>query len=96
MENGHQGDLSAENPIEGTIKLKDVTRKATKELEQKIILKALEAHRWNRRTTARVLSISYAALLYKLREAGVPPRGPGRRSKNRASPATDFEPAHIA
>jgi len=96
MENVRQEDLTDESPIEGTIKLKDVTRRATRELEQKIILKTLEAHRWNRRTTARVLSISYAALLYKLREAGVPPRGPRRRPKHSAAPNTDFEPAQIA
>lgn len=96
MEHSLQDDLSAEAPIEGVMKLKDVTRKATKELEQKIILRTLEAHRWNRRMTARALSISYAALLYKLREAGVPPRGPGAKPKNRPSPITGFEPAHIA
>jgi two-component system response regulator AtoC len=96
MEHSLPNDLSVETPIEGVMKLKDVTRKATKELEQKIILRTLEAHRWNRRMTARTLSISYAALLYKLREAGVPPRGPGAKPKNRPSPATGFEPAHIA
>jgi len=82
MENGHQVDLGAELPIDGIINLKEATRKATKELEQRIILRALEAHRWNRRATAHALSISYAALLYKLREAGVPPRPWATRSKN--------------
>jgi two-component system, NtrC family, response regulator AtoC len=95
MENGRGDDLEAEFAIEGIIKLKDATRKAAKELEQKIILKTLEAHRWNRRTAARALSISYAALLYKLREAGVPPRGSGRRSKNGTSRMTDFKTASV-
>jgi hypothetical protein len=37
----------------------------------------LEIHRWNRRRVARALSISYAGLLGKMREAGLPPtRGP--------------------
>lgn len=81
MQNDHRDDLEAEIAIEGVINLKEITRKATKDLEQRIILKTLEAHRWNRRTTARALSISYAALLYKLREAGVPPRKLRGRSK---------------
>lgn len=96
METGRRDDLEAEFAIEGIIKLKDATRKAAKELEQKIILKTLEAHRWNRRTAARALSISYAALLYKLREAGVPPRRSGRRSKNRTSRIADFKTAPLA
>jgi two-component system, NtrC family, response regulator AtoC len=68
-------------PVDGVIKLKEVTRQAVKQIERKIILKTLEAHRWNRQSTARALSISYAALLYKMREAGVPPRrSSGRKS----------------
>lgn len=72
-------EFEPEIPAGSVIKLKEATRKASKELEQKIILKTLEANRWNRRATARALSISYAALLYKLREAGVPPRPSGRK-----------------
>jgi two-component system response regulator AtoC len=56
---------------------KSIVRNAVKELERDIILRTLEANRWNRRMAARALRISYAALLYKMREAGVPPmRGP--------------------
>jgi two-component system response regulator AtoC len=82
LEDAQQDDETAQIPTDGVIRLKDVTRQAVKQLERKIILKTLEAHRWNRQTTARALSISYAALLYKMREAGVPPRGPGRKPKN--------------
>jgi two-component system response regulator AtoC len=57
--------------------LKSIVRHAVKDLERDIILNTLEANRWNRRLAARALRISYAALLYKMREAGVPPtRGP--------------------
>ena len=57
--------------------LKTIVRSAVKHLERGIILRTLEANRWNRRLAARALGISYAALLYKMREAGVPPtRGP--------------------
>jgi two-component system response regulator AtoC len=64
-------------PSNGVIPLRKAVRAATKQLERTIILKALEIHRWNRRRVARALSISYAGLLGKMREAGLPPtRGP--------------------
>src|SRR5215467_8216992 len=87
LEHSQQDELVAEMPANGQINLKDVTRQAIKQLEGKLILKALEANRWNRRTTARALSISYAALLYKMREAGVPPRSPVRQKMESLSPS---------
>jgi two-component system, NtrC family, response regulator AtoC len=48
------------------------TKRATQHLERKIILGVLEAHNWNRRKTARSLNISYRALLYKIKEVGLP------------------------
>lgn len=48
------------------ISLKEITKAATQELERQIILKVLQAHRWNRRKTAKWLNISYRSLLYKL------------------------------
>ena len=59
-------------PSKGPVHLKNVTRKAVRELEGKIILSALEANRWNRKRAARDLRISYRALLYKIRQAGLP------------------------
>ena len=61
------------------LSLKKVTREAMRELEGKIIVKALQANNWNRRRAASALEISYRALLYKLKEAGLPTRG-GRRN----------------
>jgi two-component system, NtrC family, response regulator AtoC len=58
--------------LEGPISLKKLTRQATHELERKIILKVLQAHHWNRKRAAKALCISYRALLYKIREAGLP------------------------
>jgi two-component system, NtrC family, response regulator AtoC len=58
--------------LDGPISLKKLTRQATRELERKIILKVLQAHHWNRKQAARALSISYRALLYKIRDAGLP------------------------
>jgi two-component system response regulator AtoC len=66
--------ISTELPITGPIHLKKVTRKAVQELERKIILSALEANRWNRKRAASDLRISYRALLYKIRQAGLPPK----------------------
>jgi two-component system response regulator AtoC len=86
LESNHEQEFNPEDvPVDGVIKLKDVTRQAVKQIERKIILKTLDAHRWNRQSTARALSISYAALLYKMREAGVPPRASSRKPKS--SPA---------
>jgi len=56
-----------------TIPLRVQTKRATQHLERKIILGVLEAHNWNRRKAARSLDISYRALLYKIKEVGLPP-----------------------
>src|SRR6266478_5563210 len=65
--------------FDGPIALKVITRQATRELERKVILKVLQAHHWNRKQAARALSISYRALLYKIRDAGLPPNRSSRR-----------------
>jgi two-component system, NtrC family, response regulator AtoC len=53
-----------------SVSLKQVTREAAQALERRIILKTLQETRWNRRQAARVLNISYRALLYKIKAAG--------------------------
>ncbi|MEP6644341.1 MAG: sigma-54 dependent transcriptional regulator [Acidobacteriaceae bacterium] len=68
-----QESYTPEINLDGPISLKKLTRQATHELEGKIILKVLQAHHWNRKKTARALNISYRALLYKIRDAGLPP-----------------------
>src|ERR1700747_551633 len=65
--------FNAEIPVDGQISLKKLTRQAVRELERKVILKVLQNHHWNRKQAARALSISYRALLYKIRDAGFPP-----------------------
>ncbi|MGA3210204.1 MAG: helix-turn-helix domain-containing protein [Terriglobales bacterium] len=57
----------------GTTSLKEITRQATQQLERQLILRSLEANHWNRRRVARELRISYRALLYKIRDAGINP-----------------------
>jgi DNA-binding NtrC family response regulator len=46
--------------------LKDVSRRAAREAEGRLILEALHQTRWNRREAARRLGISYKSLLYKI------------------------------
>jgi two-component system response regulator AtoC len=80
-------DLTAREPehsmpdldLNGPISLKKVTRQATRDLERKIILKVLQNHHWNRKRAARALNISYRALLYKIRDAGLPPNRSSRK-----------------
>lgn len=48
------------------------TQRAVRVLERQIILRALNEHHWNRRKTAQSLDISYRALLYKIKDAGLP------------------------
>jgi len=77
MRNGPEDFFDPEIACSEVTSLKTFVRAATKQLERKIILRVLETHKWNRRKAARTLGISYAGLLCKMREAGVPPtRGP--------------------
>jgi two-component system response regulator AtoC len=74
-------------PLEGQIHLKKVTRQAVHDLERKIILSVLEANHWNRKRTASALKISYRALLYKIRRAGLPrKRGMSHHADDRVHP----------
>ncbi|MGA2570382.1 MAG: sigma-54 dependent transcriptional regulator [Terracidiphilus sp.] len=54
--------------------LKDVSRQAASSATNALILKALQANRWNRRRAAQELNISYRSLLYRLRDVGLPQR----------------------
>jgi two-component system, NtrC family, response regulator AtoC len=75
-------------PTDGPVHLKEVTRKAVQELERKIILRMLDSNQWNRKHVARALNISYRALLYKIREVGVPAR---RSSSRRPDPPPEHD-----
>ncbi len=50
------------------LSLKEASRAASREAEQKLILKALAQTHWNRKRAAKQLQISYKALLYKLKQ----------------------------
>jgi len=70
--------FSYEPSPEGNIPLKRIAQQVTRKMERDLILKVLQANHWNRRKTAEVLKISYRALLYKVRQAGLPAKRPQR------------------
>jgi two-component system response regulator AtoC len=54
-----------------TLSLKDISRKAAQIAEREAILQALEQTQWNRVRAAKMLEISYRALLYKIKDSGL-------------------------
>jgi two-component system response regulator AtoC len=59
-------------PVEVEVRsLKEIARKAARAAERELIAEALEQTGWNRVRAARLLKISYRALLYKIKEAGL-------------------------
>jgi two-component system, NtrC family, response regulator AtoC len=72
VSNRGRTDYQTEIGTGGSISLKKVTREAVRVLERDLILKALQANHWNRKRVAKALSISYRALLYKIRQANLP------------------------
>src|SRR5580765_8302480 len=66
--------LAAAQPepaIDGNTSLKDISRIAAREAERVLILRMLQQTRWNRKEAAQILGISYKALLYKIKDAGL-------------------------
>jgi two-component system response regulator AtoC len=57
--------------------LRNIAKEAIRELERDVILEALRTNQWNRRKTAQALKISYRALIYKIRDAGLVSRRGG-------------------
>jgi two-component system response regulator AtoC len=75
-------------PPQGEMSLKQITSRAVRQVERKVILKVVEATNWNRKRAAKRLNISYRALLYKLKEVGVP----STRRKPQAAKTWPSEP----
>lgn len=61
------------HPSEEQSSLKLLVRNAKGEAERGAIAHALEQTHWNRKAAARLLNISYRALLYKIQEYGMAP-----------------------
>lgn len=74
---------------DGPVSLKQSAKEAIREMERRVILKALQENHWNRRRTAAALNISYRALMYKMRQARLINGGaPGAQSfSSRKSPS---------
>jgi two-component system response regulator AtoC len=53
------------------VSLKRVARQAAQIAEARLIAKVLQRTRWNRKEAAAILQISYKALLYKMKDAGL-------------------------
>lgn len=94
------GHRSARVPVEdppqaapdGDVSLKEIGKRAAQRAERDAILAMLERTGWNKRKAARRLQVSYKALLYKIRDAGIrDPRnqlpGYGRGARSGDSPA---------
>ena len=68
------GDLEA---MPGTaiesVSLKHIARRAAHAAEREVILRTLERTEWNRVRAAKLLEISYRALLYKIKNFGLRP-----------------------
>ena len=58
----------------GSIPLKSIAKQTIRDMERTLILRVLQANHWNRRKAAQQLAISYRALIYKIREAGLSQR----------------------
>ena len=56
-----------------SLSLKEIARHAALTAEREAISKVLEQTRWNRVKAAKLLKISYRALLYKIRDVGLQP-----------------------
>ena len=55
----------------GHFSLKDVARTAARQAERELISRVLQQTHWNRKEAAEILSISYKALLYKIKDCGL-------------------------
>jgi len=88
------GPESSGAPTGDPISLKRMTKQACLELGREVILRALQSNHWNRRRAAEELKISYRALLYKIREAGLPSkRGHGHSMETPKTGASRNQPA---
>jgi len=69
-----------------TVPLKKLTKEAIREMERNAIVEALRANHWNRRKAAQALKISYRAMIYKIRDAGLIVRRPTPRKTETLAP----------
>jgi len=80
--NGHENGKNGHSAGEEQSSLKSLVRNAKGEAERGAIAHALEETYWNRKAAARLLSISYRALLYKIQEYRLVPPADSHRLYN--------------
>jgi two-component system response regulator AtoC len=68
--NGHVA-VAVSASSDGPISLKDIARQAARDAERVAIKEVLDRVHWNRAKAARLLQISYKALLYKIVQCGL-------------------------
>ncbi len=76
---GDDGNGTADPPKPRALSLKEISRHAALTAEREAISKMLEQTRWNRVKAAKLLNISYRALLYKIKDVGLQPERPAFR-----------------
>ena len=79
--------------------LKALVRSLKDEAEMEAIADALEKTRWCRKDAAKMLGISYKALLYKIRQFGLDADRGGRASSkdvSKAKESASSDPAPVA
>ena len=69
------------------VPLKKIAKEAIREMERNAIIEALRANHWNRRKAAQELKISYRALIYKIRDAGLIVKRPAAGSGRAGAPS---------
>jgi len=74
--NGTSNRVEAQTPS-----LKQIAREAAQAAEREAMAKVLELTRWNRVKAAKLLKISYRALLYKIKDVGLAPDRPSLEAK---------------
>jgi two-component system response regulator AtoC len=70
------------------VPLRKIAKEAVREMERNAIIDALQANHWNRRKAAEELKISYRALIYKIRDAGLIVKRPGSQARTGSTPAS--------
>jgi two-component system response regulator AtoC len=75
------------NDASGPLPLKKIAKEAIREMERNAIVEALRANHWNRRKAAQELKISYRALIYKIRDAGLIVKRPSLQNHDLLNPS---------
>jgi two-component system response regulator AtoC len=78
--------VSYKNESRDPMPLKKIAKEAVREMERNAIVEALRANHWNRRKAAQALKISYRAMIYKIRDAGLIVKRPATQGQNEKPP----------